>query len=220
MQKPIWLLVFTLFITSAVYAEPAVDTPNKEKSAAIQTAIFAGGCFWCMEKPFDAQTGVINSEVGYTGGHKKNPTYKQVSSGGTGHIEAIKITFDSNKISYNDLLNIFWVNVDPTDAGGQFCDRGPVYATAIFVNSDNQKALAESSFHSLQNSKVLEHDIVTPIRQAKTFYLAEKYHQNYYLKNPIRYKYYRYSCGRDKRLDELWSDVALLTLGNNTNTTK
>jgi peptide-methionine (S)-S-oxide reductase len=220
MRLPVWLFVPLLFIASMASAESSLEDQDRNESETTQTAIFAGGCFWCVEKPFDDVTGVINTEVGYTGGHKKSPNYKQVSSGGTGHLEAVRVTFDSNKISYDDLLNIFWINVDPTDAGGQFCDRGSEYATAIFVNSDNQKALAENSLNRLQNSNVLEQDIVTPIRQAKTFYLAEKYHQDYYLKNPIRYKYYRYRCGRDNRLDELWSDIELPTLGNNSNTPK
>jgi peptide-methionine (S)-S-oxide reductase len=212
MPHLIWLFVTALFASSVLSAIPtegaAVDT-NQTVPPTSQTAIFAGGCFWCMQKPFDNTEGVLDTEVGFTGGHLQNPSYKQVSSGGTGHLEVIQVTYDPSQVSYDELLSIFWVNVDPTDAGGQFCDRGSEYTTAIFARNDQQKQLAEQSLNALQASNILEKTIVTPIRQAQTFYPAEQYHQDYYLKNPIRYNYYRYRCGRDNRLNALWKNANL-----------
>lgn len=171
----------------------------------LDTAIFAGGCFWCMEPPFEKLEGVISVESGYSGGKLKNPDYKTVSSGQTQHIEVIKVTFDTTKITYSELLPIYWRNVDPTDANGQFCDKGYQYTTAIFFNSPQQQQLAEDSKTALlQDEQFAQAPIVTPIREAKMFYPAESYHQDYYKRNPIRYKFYRYNCGRDKRLNELW----------------
>ena len=173
---------------------------------AYETATFAGGCFWCMEAPFDKLEGVISTTSGYTGGHKKNPTYKEVSHGGTGHAEAVQIVYDPEKVSYTKLLDVFWHNVDPTNAHGQFCDNGDQYRSEIFYHNEEQRQLAVASEQELEKNKPFAAPIVTRIEPASTFYPAEDYHQNYYQKNPIRYKYYRYSCGRDQRLEKLWGE--------------
>jgi peptide-methionine (S)-S-oxide reductase len=172
--------------------------------AAEAKATFAGGCFWCMEPPFDKLDGVTSTTSGYAGGHVENPTYEQVSSGGTGHAEVVQIVYDPDKVSYEKLLEVFWMNVDPFDAGGQFCDRGVQYRTGIFVHNDEQRRLARQSKRELQ--KELGRDIVTEIEPLDEFYAAEEYHQDYYQKNPIRYKFYRTSCGRDRRLGEVWDE--------------
>lgn len=172
------------------------------------TVIFAGGCFWCVESDFDSIPGVVDTVSGYTGGTVENPTYKVVSAGGSGHLEAVKITYDPDKLSYQKLLDIFWRSVDPTDDGGQFCDRGESYKTAIFVNSPEQRQSAENSKRLIDASGILKDPVVTPVIDATTFYPSEEYHQNYYTKNPVRYKFYRYSCGRDKRVRDLWGDQA------------
>ena len=181
----------------ATAAEPVTKTKT-----VTATAVFAGGCFWCMVHPFDALPGVVSVTSGYTGGHKVNPTYEEVSAGNTGHVEAVQIIYDPKKIGYEKLLDVFWANVDPLDNGGQFCDRGNTYTSAIFYHNDEQKNLAEQSKAAIE--KKLRKAVVTAIRPASTFYAAEDYHQDYYKKNPLRYKYYRYSCGRDQRLEELW----------------
>jgi peptide-methionine (S)-S-oxide reductase len=168
----------------------------------LEMAIFAGGCFWCVEADFDKVPGVLKTISGYTGGKTKNPDYQQVTAGGTGHREAVEITYDPAKVTYEALLEVFWRSVDPTDDGGQFCDRGESYETAIFANSLEQKRLAEVS--KQQVSGILNEPIVTPIEVAGTFYPAEEYHQDYYLKNPLRYKFYRFNCGRDARIKEVW----------------
>ena len=167
-------------------------------------ATFAGGCFWCMEPPFDALDGVIATTSGYIGGHKPDPGYKEVSRGGTGHAEAVQIVFDPEKIGYADLLDVYWRNIDPTDSHGQFCDKGNQYRSEIFYHDERQKQLAESSKQALTELQPFGGDIVTGISRATVFYPAEEYHQDYYEKNPVRYKFYRYGCGRDKRLEELW----------------
>ncbi|MDH3407631.1 MAG: peptide-methionine (S)-S-oxide reductase MsrA, partial [Gammaproteobacteria bacterium] len=171
-------------------------------NTATATAVFAGGCFWCMEPPYDKLPGVAATTSGYSGGQLVNPTYEQVSAGGTGHIEVIQVTYDPKQVSYEKLLEVFWRNVDPLDKGGQFCDRGSTYTTAIFYQNEEQKKLAEQS--KIEIEKKLGKSVVTAIRPAATFYAAEDYHQDYYNKNPLRYKYYRYSCGRDQRLEQLW----------------
>jgi peptide-methionine (S)-S-oxide reductase len=165
-------------------------------------AIFAGGCFWCMEPPFDKLDGVSATISGYTGGTKKNPTYEEVSSGNTGHAEAVQIIYDPKKITYEKLLEVFWHNVDPLTANAQFCDHGNQYRTGIFYYDENQKKLAEESKKTI--AKRFKEPIVTEITAATEFYPAEDYHQDYYSKNPLRYKFYRYNCGRDQRLDKLW----------------
>jgi len=171
--------------------------------AANEFALFAGGCFWCMEGPYDELDGVISTTSGYTGGHTENPTYKQTSSGNTGHYEALQVEYDADKVSYDKLLEVFWKNIDPFDVRGQFCDKGPQYRAAIFTNNKNEILLAEKSKQTLQAKLTNKATIVTAILPAKRFYPAEEYHQDYYQKNPLRYKYYRYGCGRDKRLEEV-----------------
>lgn len=168
------------------------------------TATFAGGCFWCMEPPFDGLNGVISTTSGYTGGHKNEPTYKEVSAGSTGHTEAIQVVYDPSIISYRELLAVFWKNIDPTTPDQQFCDRGNQYRSGIFYHDEQQKRAAEQSLEKLKADRSFEQEVVTELTEASTFYPAEEYHQDYYLKNPIRYKFYRYSCGRDQRLEELW----------------
>jgi peptide-methionine (S)-S-oxide reductase len=175
---------------------------------SLETATFAGGCFWCMEPPFDTLTGVISTTSGYTGGKTKNPRYEEVSAGNTGHAEAVQIKYDPSKISYSRLLQVFWHNIDPTAVNRQFCDSGNQYRTAIFYHNEAQKKLALESKQLLEKTKTFRQSIVTEITPAGTFYPAEEYHQDYYRKNPLRYKYYRYSCGRDKRLEELWGSNA------------
>lgn len=169
--------------------------------AETKTAIFAGGCFWCMEKPYDEIEGVKSTISGYTGGHTENPTYQSTSEGTTGHYEAVLIEYDADKVSYQTLLDVFWKNIDPFDAHGQFCDKGPQYRAGIFTNDENEIELAKKSKQALQEKLKDKATIVTEILPAKKFYAAEEYHQNYYQKNPIRYKYYRYGCRRDSRLE-------------------
>ncbi len=167
-------------------------------------AVFAGGCFWCMEPPYDGLKGVLKTTSGFTGGFTANPTYEQVTFGDTGHYEVVEILYDDTIISYEELLAVFWRNIDPLDAGGQFCDRGSSYRTAIFVEGEKEKALAQSSKQTIQNQ--LDSYVMTLILPLSKFYEAESYHQDYYVKNPIRYKYYRFRCGRDDRLEELWGE--------------
>ena len=173
-------------------------------SQATAKATFAGGCFWCMEPPYDELEGVISTTSGYIGGTKKNPTYEEVVSGNTGHAEAVQVTYDPKKVSYERLLEVFWRNIDPLTANAQFCDSGSQYRAAIFYHDDTQKQRAEASKKLLQNR--FKQPIVTEIVRAVEFYPAEDYHQDYYKKNPIRYKVYRYGCGRDQRLQELWGN--------------
>ena len=182
----------------------AMAADNSSSPAKERIATFAGGCFWCVESDFDHVPGVLRTISGYTGGKLKNPTYRSVSQGGTGHREAVQIVYDPKKVTYVALLEVFWRSVDPTDDGGQFCDRGDVYDTAIFANSDEQKRQADASKQKLQQSGILKHPIVTPIEIAGPFYAAETYHQDYYKKNPVRYKYYRYRSGRDQFLKKVW----------------
>lgn len=179
-----------------------------EQQSETKEAIFAGGCFWCVESDFDKIPGVLKTISGYTGGHTKNPTYKEVTYKDTGHYEALKVTYDPKKVSYKQLVHSFWRTVDPTDKDGQFCDRGASYRTAIFVKGEKQKETATASKEYEQTKGKLKGRIVTPILEAKIFYPAEGYHQDYYQKNPLRYKYYRYSCGRDQRIKSLWGDDA------------
>ena len=173
---------------------------------ATARATFAGGCFWCMEHPFDELPGVIETTSGYTGGSVENPSYNQVSSGTTGHLESVQIEYDPGQISYEELLNVYWRNVDPVDGGGQFCDRGSQYRPAIFYHDTNQQQQAEASVQSLESSGILDQPIAAELIAASEFYPAEDYHQNYYETHPIRYKVYRHACGRDQRLAEVWGD--------------
>lgn len=180
------------------------NTMDMEGHDNLEIAIFAGGCFWCMEKPFEKLTGVKEVISGYSAGQTKSPTYGNYSAGG--HIEVVKIIFDPSKLSYRKLLQVYWMQVDPTDAGGQFVDRGHAYTTAIFYNSSAQKKEAERSKAELKARKVYDKPIVTPILPAETFYAAEDYHQDYYKKNPLRYRYYRRGSGRDRYLDKVWGE--------------
>jgi peptide-methionine (S)-S-oxide reductase len=185
-------------------APGASPTAGAPAPTGLARAIFAGGCFWCMEAPFDALDGVVSTTSGYTGGHVASPTYEQVSAGGTGHAEAVEIVYDPTKVGYEKLLDVFWHNVDPTTPDRQFCDSGHQYRSAIFYLDDEQRTLAEKSKRELEASGVLKRPIVTEIVAAGPFYPAEEYHQDYYRKNPIRYRFYRSGCGRDDRLEELW----------------
>lgn len=169
-----------------------------------EEAIFAGGCFWCMEYPFERLEGVKEVIPGYTGGETRNPTYEQVSSGATGHLEAVKVIFDPTKVSYARLLEVFWRQIDPTDGGGQFVDRGPQYRPAIFYLNEEQKSLAERSREELGRSGRFSKPIATEILPAREFYPAEDYHQDYYKRNPIRYKFYRLNSGRDQYREKVW----------------
>lgn len=187
------LIVFLTLSFSFANAEPKLEK-----------AVFAGGCFWCMEPPFEKLEGVLSAESGYTGGHKENPTYQQVSAGGTGHLEAVEVTYDPKKITYEKIVEVYWRQIDPTDPNGQFVDQGESYKSAIFYLNDEQKKIAESSKLKLQSENRFKKPIVTEIRKFEKFYKAEDYHQDYYKKNPIRYKYYRYNSGRDKFLEKYW----------------
>ena len=173
-------------------------------AAGLAVATFAGGCFWCMEPAFDKLEGGVSTTSGYTGGTTSGPTYKQVSAGGTGHTEAMRVVYDPAKVSYPKLLEVFWRNVDPLDASGQFCDRGHEYRPVIFVHDQEQGRLAEASKAALDASDRFEQPVVVAVETARAFYEAEDYHQDYYLKNPTKYKYYRWSCGRDARLELVW----------------
>ena len=190
-------------LLAAVPAETAERGPAPG-GRALEKATFAGGCFWCMEAPFDKLDGVVSVTAGYTGGRTVKPTYEEVSGGGTGHAESVEIVFDPAKIAYGTLLDVFWRNVDPTTPNRQFCDVGAQYRTAVFYHGEEQRRLAEESRKALEESKRLPARIVTEIAPAGPFWPAEEYHQHYYKKNPVRYKYYRYSCGRDQRLEQLW----------------
>lgn len=197
-MSALWALAATTWLMGA---SPATvkDTPVKT-----ETAVLAGGCFWCVESDFEKVPGVVKAESGYTGGHVIRPGYKQVSAGGTGHVEAVRITYDPAKIDYAQLLDVFWRNIDPMDATGQFCDHGDQYKSAIFYLDEMQKSVAETSKQKLESDKPFKGSVVTDIKPAGTFYPAEEVHQDYSKKNPIRYRYYRSGCGRDRRLKELW----------------
>jgi peptide-methionine (S)-S-oxide reductase len=189
--------ILALGLLAASVVAAAADGPRA-------TATFAGGCFWCMQPPFESLPGVVSTTVGYTGGTVDHPTYEQVSEGETGHAESIQVIYDPTKIEYTKLLDVFWHNVDPLTKDAQFCDHGRQYRTAIFVHDDEQQRLAEASKKALDESKRFDRPIVTEIVRASTFWPAEDYHQRYHEKNPIRYKFYRWNCGRDQRLQEVW----------------
>jgi peptide-methionine (S)-S-oxide reductase len=187
--------------TAAQAPQPEVSKPTVENSGV---AIFAGGCFWCTEADFDKVPGVIETTSGYIGGHVDNPTYEQVSAGNSGHIEAVRVRFDPSKTNYAKLLEAFWPTIDPITANAQFCDRGSQYRSAIFYSNPEEQKLAAASKDALEKSGRLPAPVVTEILAASTFYSAEDYHQDYYLRNPLRYNYYRNGCGRDQRLEQLW----------------
>jgi peptide-methionine (S)-S-oxide reductase len=197
-----------LFFGILVFPLALVVAGTVEAAGKLEKATFAGGCFWCMEHPFDALPGVLSVTSGYTGGQKKDPTYQEVSAGGTGHAEAVQIVYEPSKITYGKLLDVFWHNIDPTTKDRQFCDSGHQYRSAIFYNSEEQHRAALQSKEALEKVKPFREPIVTEIVPAGVFYPAEEYHQHYYKKNPIRYWYYRNGCGRDQRLKELWGSAA------------
>ncbi|HET9340556.1 MAG TPA: peptide-methionine (S)-S-oxide reductase MsrA [Casimicrobiaceae bacterium] len=201
------VLVLSSILAAAPGASAQAPAPAS-KSATTAIATFAGGCFWCMEPPYDKLPGVLSTTSGYMGGKKRYPTYEEVSSGITGHAEVVQVAYDPSKVSYEKLLEVFWVNVDPTVDDRQFCDRGTQYRTAIFVHTPEQRKAAEASKAALEKSKPFKEPIVTPIVDAGEFWPAEDYHQDYYLKNPARYTYYRTGCGRDARLKQLWGGKA------------
>ena len=195
------LLTLTCTVTLWLAILPA-------QAAEPATAIFAGGCFWCTEADFEKVDGVIKAESGYTDGHVKNPNYRQVTSGRTGHTEAVLVTYDPDKVSYAELVEYFWPTIDPTQANAQFCDKGSQYRSAIFWETPEEKAIVEASLAKLQASKPFSEDIVTEISRRDTFWMAEEYHQDYYKKNPIRYRFYRRGCGRDQQLEDVWGELA------------
>jgi peptide methionine sulfoxide reductase msrA/msrB len=215
-MKSIFLLTTLLLIAAFVAAFQNQNKNTREKQGEknvlseehneFNTATFAGGCFWCTEADFEKVEGVVEVISGYTGGHKENPTYEQVSAGGTGHVEAVQVMFDPEKVSYKELLQIFWRHMDPTDPGGQFVDRGSQYRTVIFYHNEEQRRFAEKSKEELGKSGRFEKPIVTEIVKFTKFYRAEDYHQDYYKSHLIRYKYYRFASGRDQFLKKLWGN--------------
>lgn len=204
-----FMIVLLLFVV-ILNACRQMDEPIAEATISLipaenlETAIFAGGCFWCTESDFDKIQGVVSTTSGYIGGTVENPTYDQVVAGKTGHVEAVKIHFDNTKTSFSQLLAAYWITIDPLTINKQFCDVGPQYRSVIFYRNSDQKELAETSKNALAASGRFNRPIVTEILPATEFYRAEEYHQDYYIKNPLRYTYYRNNCGRDKRLEELW----------------
>ena len=197
------LLTAAIVVAAAASATRPQAAPQPGETR-YEKATFAGGCFWCMEPPFDELPGVMSTTSGYTGGQKKNPTYEEVSAGGTGHAESVEIVFDPAKVTYQQLLDVFWKNIDPITPDRQFCDVGSQYRSAIFYHSDEQKRLAQASKKAIDDSGRFKQPVVTEIVAAAPFYRAEEYHQDYYKKNPIRFKYYKFGCGRAKRLEQLW----------------
>jgi peptide-methionine (S)-S-oxide reductase len=201
------LAVAALVLNAPLQAQTAAK-PSTSAAVTTQKIVFAGGCFWCMEQPFDVLPGVISTTSGYIGGQKKDPTYNEISTGTTGHTEAVQVVFDPTKVSLVKLLDVFWHNIDPTTKDRQFCDRGSQYRPGIFYAGEEQKKAAHESRAAIEKSKTFKQAIVAEITEASTFYPAEDYHQDYYQKNSVRYKFYRSGCGRDARLKELWGDAA------------
>ena len=215
MRATLAALIMLFGAHGAIKAQATNPAPGGSAAASgsgsangLAKATFAGGCFWCMEGPFDKIKGVVSTTSGYTGGKVDNPSYQQVSAGSTGHTEAVQIVYDPKQVSYDKLLEVFWLNIDPTVKDRQFCDGGSQYRPEIFAHDDAQKQAAERSREALKRSKPFAAAIVVDITMASKFWPAEEYHQDYYLKNPLRYKYYRNGCGRDARLKELWGDKA------------
>ncbi|MDX1568504.1 MAG: peptide-methionine (S)-S-oxide reductase MsrA [Longimicrobiales bacterium] len=208
--RPLALVSLIVPVVAASPASAAVPSSPSE-AAPPDTAVFAGGCFWCMEPPFDELDGVLSTTSGYAGGHVENPTYEQVTGGGTGHREAVRVVYDPERVNYQQLLETYWTNVDPFDEGGQFCDRGPSYTTAVFAQDDEQARKARASKREIsERLTALGHDrsVVTPIVTDADFYPAEEYHQNYYEKHPLQYRFYKWRCGRAQRLEEVWGEAA------------
>jgi peptide methionine sulfoxide reductase msrA/msrB len=208
--KYLYLFILIFFMPFACQNNPGHENTARntmeEQVIKLETATFAGGCFWCMESDFEKVDGVAEVISGYTGGHKENPTYEEVSSGGTGHVEAVQVHYDPTKVTYRKLLDVFWSHVDPTDPGGQFADQGSQYRTAIFYHNEEQRQLAEQSREELNKLGRFEKPVVTEIIPFSRFYKAEEYHQDYYRKHSMRYKYYRSHSGRDRFLKEVWPD--------------
>jgi peptide methionine sulfoxide reductase msrA/msrB len=200
-------------------AEQGKEGVTNQMNGRLQTATFAGGCFWCTQADFEKVPGVVRVTAGYTGGHTENPTYEEVSAGGTGHVEAVQVVFDPEKLSYKQLLDYFWRHVDPTDPGGQFVDRGPQYRSVIFYHDEEQKRLAEESKKELEASGHFTKPIVTEILPFTKFYPAEEYHQDYYKKNPVRYEFYRWNSGRDQFLKKVWGDEKEVPVSSSNKTT-
>lgn len=197
-----YITAFTAFFIASLSGNAQAD----QHSNTVKQAVFAGGCFWCIEADFEKLDGVKSVVSGYTGGAAETADYKTVTYNETGHYEAVRVDYDPSIVTYSELVEYFWRHIDPTDAEGQFCDKGSSYRSAIFYEGDEQQEVAEASLSSLQNNKPFEQAIVTPLLPAKPFYLAEDYHQDYYKKNPIRYRFYRNGCGRDRRVKELWGE--------------
>jgi peptide methionine sulfoxide reductase msrA/msrB len=200
------ILLMTFGCQNPENRESATEDTMSEQGIIVETATFAGGCFWCMESDFEKVDGVVEVISGYTGGHKDNPTYEEVSSGGTGHVEAVQVRYDPARVTYKALLDVFWRHVDPTDPGGQFVDRGSQYRTAIFYHNEEQRQLAEQSREELNQSGRFEKPVATEIARISKFYRAEDYHQDYYKKHSTRYKYYRFNSRRDRFLKKAWRD--------------
>lgn len=210
-----FLLGLTIFFSYYLYAQNNSSendgiknkgTENNVTTGKTATAIFSGGCFWCTESDFEKKQGIINAVSGFTNGHVENPSYKQVTYGDTGHIEAVLVTYDPTIISYAELVDFFWYTIDPTDARGQFCDKGDSYLSAIYYQNDKEKQIIENSLSKLNENKPFADAIVTKLYERSAFYPAEDYHQDYYKKNPIRYNLYRNGCRRDNRLQQLWGE--------------
>ena len=199
------VVVVLLFLGAVALETRQLESP-RSVGAQSEKATFAGGCFWCMEPPFDKLQGVVSTTSGYIGGHTENPTYEQVSAGVTGHTEAVEVVYDPQQVSYEQLLDVFWKNIDPLTPDRQFCDRGSQYRAGIFYHNADQERLARASKRLLEESGRFDDPIVTEVAPATTFYPAEEYHQDYYQKNPLRYRVYRFGCGRDGRLKKVWGD--------------
>lgn len=199
------LAAMALGFFSSAGAQDQVSSPDAKR---LSTAVFAGGCFWCVEADFDKVDGVVSTISGYTGGTVANPTYKQVSHEKTGHYEAVKVTYDPDKVSYDALVDYYFHHIDPTDATGQFCDKGESYRSAVFVADASQREVAETEVSMIDESGVLGKPVATQILDASTFWPAEDYHQDYYKKNPLKYRYYRTACGRDARVKKVWADAS------------
>ncbi|HJU04225.1 MAG TPA: peptide-methionine (S)-S-oxide reductase MsrA [Nitrospiraceae bacterium] len=196
-------LLMSVGLLAAVSGGAETPSPAPE-GTRLAKATFAGGCFWCLEEALDKINGVISTTSGYTGGRQANPTYEEVSAGGTGHAESVQIVYDPTKVGYAQILDVFWHNIDPTTPDRQFCDQGNQYRSAIFYHDETQKRLAEESKQHLEQSKPFKEALATEIVPVSEFYPAEEYHQNFYQKNPFRYKFYKFNCGRAQRLQELW----------------
>ena len=206
MFKAYLTTIFSLVITTSIINLAYAQTEEKNADDELATAVFAGGCFWCIEADFEKLDGVTNVVSGYSGGNATTADYKTVTYNETGHYEAVQVSYDPNQVSYRELVDYFWRHIDPTDPRGQFCDKGSSYKSAIFYGSAEEKSIVAKSLADIEKSKTFDASIVTAIIAEQPFYLAEDYHQDYYKKNPLRYSFYRSSCGRDNRVEELWGE--------------